>query len=84
MTKGSIVEAIGEQGLTTVEQVKGCTNASRSCGGCKPLVADLLEHTLGDEYDQNQKESICACTSLSRDEVVEEIKPRALPIQGKS
>ncbi|WP_101845866.1 nitrite reductase large subunit NirB [Halobacillus sp. Marseille-P3879] len=78
VTKGSIVEAIGEQGLTTVEQVKGCTNASRSCGGCKPLVADLLEHTLGDEYDQNQKESICACTSLSRDEVVEEIKTKGL------
>ncbi|GGF26117.1 nitrite reductase [NAD(P)H] [Halobacillus andaensis] len=78
VTKGSIVEAIGEQGLTTVEQVKGCTNASRSCGGCKPLVSDLLEYTLGDEYDQNQKESICACTSLSKDEVIEEIKAKGL------
>ncbi|MCP3028335.1 nitrite reductase large subunit NirB [Halobacillus sp. A5] len=78
VTKGTIVNAIGEQGLTTVDQVKGCTSASRSCGGCKPLVADLLEHTLGDEYDHNQKESICACTSLSRDEVVEEIKSKGL------
>ncbi|MFC7062554.1 nitrite reductase large subunit NirB [Halobacillus seohaensis] len=78
VTKGTIVDAINNQDLTTVEQVKGCTNASRSCGGCKPLVSDLLEYTLGDEYDQNQKESICGCTTLSRDEVIEEIKEKGL------
>ncbi|UOQ93902.1 nitrite reductase large subunit NirB [Halobacillus shinanisalinarum] len=78
VTKGTILEAINSQDLTTVEQVKGCTNASRSCGGCKPLVSDLLEYTLGEEYDKNQKESICACTTLSRDEVIEEIKEKEL------
>ncbi|MGP4059359.1 nitrite reductase large subunit NirB [Halobacillus sp. H74] len=78
VTKGTIVEAINSQGLATVEQVKGCTNASRSCGGCKSLVSELLEHTLGDQFDQFQKESICACTTLSKDEVVEEIKEKGL------
>ncbi|WP_085505992.1 nitrite reductase large subunit NirB [Thalassobacillus devorans] len=78
VTKGTIIEAIHNQGLATVEQVKGCTSASRSCGGCKSLVSDLLEHTLGDDYDQNQKESICTCTTLSRDEVIEEIKMKGL------
>ncbi|WP_173917407.1 nitrite reductase large subunit NirB [Halobacillus sp. Marseille-Q1614] len=78
VSKGTIVKAIQDEGLTTVEQVKGCTSASRSCGGCKSMVADLLEHTLGDEYDQNQKETICACTTLSRDEVIEEIKEKEL------
>ncbi|GGC83227.1 nitrite reductase [NAD(P)H] [Thalassobacillus devorans] len=78
VTKGTIVEAINSQGLATVEQVKGCTNASRSCGGCKSLVSDLLEHTLGDDYTQNEKESICTCTTLSRDEVIEEIKLKGL------
>ncbi|UOR12135.1 nitrite reductase large subunit NirB [Halobacillus amylolyticus] len=78
VTKGTIIEAINNQDLTTVEQVKGCTNASRSCGGCKSLVSDLLEYALGDQYDQNQKESICTCSTLSRDEVIEEIKLKEL------
>ena len=76
--KGAIVEAIQSQGLTTVDQVKGCTNASRSCGGCKSLVSELLQCTLGDSYDANQKEAICACTTLSRDEVVHEIREKGL------
>src|SRR4051812_41714916 len=50
VSKGTIVEAIRTQGLTSVDQVKGCTNASRSCGGCKSLVADLLACTLGDDF----------------------------------
>lgn len=79
VTKGAIVHAIQSQGLTTVEQVKGCTNASRSCGGCKSLVSDLLAHTLGDQFNkEEQKEPICSCTTLSRDEVIQEIQEKAL------
>ena len=79
VSKGDIVCAIKENGLTTVDEVKGCTSASRSCGGCKPLVVDLLAHTLGDSFDTStQKEAICGCTTLSRDEVVEAIKEKGL------
>lgn len=78
VTKGTIVSAIETQGLTTIDQVKGCTNASRSCGTCKSLVSDLLELTLGDEYSEDQKVSICTCTPLTRDEVVHEIKEKGL------
>jgi nitrite reductase (NADH) large subunit len=78
VTKGAIVQAIGEQGLDTVEKVKGCTGASRSCGGCKPMVQELLQCTLGDAFETVEKEPICACTTLSRDEVVEEIRAKRL------
>lgn len=78
VTKGTIVEAIKTQGLTSVDQVKGCTNASRSCGGCKSLVADLLACTLGDGFKADEKEAICGCTTLSRDEIVEEIRAKRL------
>nr|WP_263327445.1 nitrite reductase large subunit NirB [Neobacillus sp. Marseille-Q6967] len=78
VTKGAIVEAIQSQGLTTVDQVKGCTNASRSCGGCKSLVSDLLACTLGEHYSADQKEAICGCTTLSRDEVIAEIREKGL------
>lgn len=78
VTKGTIVQAIKGDNLTTLEEVKGCTNASRSCGTCKSLVSDLLQLTLGDDYDANQKESICGCTDLSREEVIAEIKEKGL------
>ncbi len=79
VSKGTIVQAIKEQGCTTVDAIKGCTSASRSCGGCKPLVADVLQFTLGSDFDaSSQKEAICGCTTLSRDEVVEEIRAKGL------
>lgn len=79
VSKGTIVEAIQNQGCTSVDELKACTSASRSCGGCKPLVAELLQYTLGSEFDgAAQKEAICGCTSLSRDEVVEEIRAKGL------
>ncbi|WP_277678832.1 nitrite reductase large subunit NirB [Gracilibacillus dipsosauri] len=78
VSKGTIVNAIKNQGLKTVEEVKGCTNASRSCGTCKSLVADLLTYTLGDDYQSEEKETICACTDLTRDEVITEIKQKNL------
>jgi len=79
VTKGTICSAIREQGLTSVEEVKNCTTASRSCGGCKPLVSDLLAIRLGAAYDkQAAKETICGCTEHSRDEVVAAIRDKGL------
>ncbi|WP_261304775.1 nitrite reductase large subunit NirB [Paenibacillus andongensis] len=79
VTKGTICSAIKDQGLTTVDEVKNCTTASRSCGGCKPLVSDLLAFTLGASYDKNAaKETICACTDHTRDEVVTAIREKGL------
>lgn len=79
VTKGTIVKAILEQGLTTVAEVRACTNASRSCGGCKGLVAQLLEYVLGEKAAAAPaKEPICGCTDLSRDEVVAAIREKHL------
>ncbi|KLT18681.1 nitrite reductase large subunit NirB [Neobacillus vireti] len=80
VTKGAIVEAIQTQGLTTLDQVSHCTNAGRSCGRCKPMVSSILAHTLGDQFDSAaaQKTSICSCTTISREELVAEIKAKGL------
>ncbi|CAH0343988.1 nitrite reductase large subunit NirB [Bacillus sp. CECT 9360] len=79
VTKGTIVNAIQTQGLSTVEQVGGCTNAGRSCGRCKPQISQILEYTLGDSFDQSaQKQTLCGCTTYSRDEVVAEIREKGL------
>ncbi|MDQ0861657.1 nitrite reductase large subunit NirB [Bacillus sp. V2I10] len=79
VSKGAIVHAIQKQGCSTVDEIKACTSASRSCGGCKPLVAELLQCTLGEDFDAGaQKEAVCGCTDLSRDEIVNEIKAKGL------
>ncbi len=79
VTKGTIVQAILEQGLTTFEEVKGCTKATGSCGKCRPIVEQILSHTLGDHFDPSaQSIGMCGCTSLSRDEVVATIHEKAL------
>lgn len=73
VSKGEICAAITDLGLTTVEQVKQCTNAGRSCGGCKPLVADLLALTTGKAVTVG-KEPICECSDLTHEEVVTQIR----------
>ncbi|TDL77786.1 nitrite reductase large subunit NirB [Peribacillus frigoritolerans] len=79
VSKGAIVQAIQKQGCSSVDEIKACTSASRSCGGCKPLVAELLQYTLGEDFDAgSQKEAICGCTELSRDEIVDEIRAKGL------
>ncbi|MGM0950902.1 MAG: NADPH-nitrite reductase [Bacillota bacterium] len=79
VSKGAIIQAIQEKGCSSTDEIKACTGASRSCGGCKPLVEEILQHTLGSDFDASaQKEAICGCTTLSRDEIVEEIKAKGL------
>lgn len=73
VSKGAIAQAITEGGCNSVLQIKACTKASASCGGCKLLVEGLLELYAGDSAVQ-VKEGICGCTSLGRDEIVAEIK----------
>ncbi|ASA21268.1 nitrite reductase large subunit NirB [Paenibacillus donghaensis] len=73
VSKGAIAEAIQSGGCTSVGQIKACTKASASCGGCKPLVEGLL-HLYAGEAAVTVKEGICGCTPLGRDEIVAEIK----------
>ncbi|SDN77148.1 nitrite reductase large subunit NirB [Alkalicoccus daliensis] len=79
VTKGKIVQSILEDNLTTYEEVKTCTKAGASCGKCQPMVEGILALTLGAGYDAAaQKNGMCECTALTRDEVVAEIKEKGL------
>ena len=46
VTKGDICEAIKDQDLTTPGDVKRCTKAGAGCGGCMPLVTELVSSEL--------------------------------------
>lgn len=45
--KGTIVKAIREEGLFTLDEVKKHTKAASSCGACTGLVEQILASTLG-------------------------------------
>ncbi|WP_191566241.1 nitrite reductase large subunit NirB [Metabacillus idriensis] len=75
VTKGSIIEAVQTKELTTIEQVKTCTKASGSCGGCKTAVNELLVYINSDEFDEViEKKSMCLCTDFTEDEVVHKMQ----------
>lgn len=68
--KGTIVAAIAEQGLDTLDAVRASTKASASCGSCTPLVEQLLRVTLGDGFKARTGPApVCKCTSLGHGEV---------------
>jgi nitrite reductase (NADH) large subunit len=46
VTKGEICTAIQAQELRDIGAVKKCTNAGTGCGGCVPLVTDILKAEL--------------------------------------
>jgi nitrite reductase (NADH) large subunit len=79
VTKGTIIEACQSQELTTAEEVKKCTKASSACGGCKPLVTDLLAYMQSEDFDEViEKETLCGCTTLTDEEIVTEMQLRSL------
>ncbi|MEM7138479.1 MAG: nitrite reductase large subunit NirB [Myxococcota bacterium] len=43
VSKGDICARVRDDGLTTVAEIKACTTAGTGCGGCVPMVADLLD-----------------------------------------
>ncbi|NQW02140.1 MAG: NAD(P)/FAD-dependent oxidoreductase [Rhodospirillales bacterium] len=67
--KSTIVNAITGKGLTSVDDVRSHTKASASCGSCTGLVEQLLALTLGDAFQADAVQPLCACTDLGHDDV---------------
>jgi len=76
--KGTIVRAIGEKGLSALNDVRAHTKASASCGTCSGLVEQLLGATLGEAYNPAAVTPMCGCTDLGHSEVRRLIKAKAL------
>ncbi len=76
--KGTIVKAITEKGLFTLEEVKSHTKAAASCGSCTGLVEQILASTVGDYSETPKKKAMCGCTEHSHDEVRAAIRDQKL------
>ncbi len=77
--KGTIVKAITEKKLFTLEEVRAHTKASSSCGSCTGLVESLLSSILGGDYSSSPaKKPMCGCTEHPHDEVRVAIREKQL------
>ena len=77
--KGTIVKAINEQGLFTIDDVKKQTKAASSCGSCTGLVEQILMSCLGSNFQETPKtKAICGCTDRSHGEVRQAIREHRL------
>jgi nitrite reductase (NADH) large subunit len=77
VSKGSICTAVTQQNISNVEGLKKCTGAGTGCGGCVPLVKDLLVSTMkaNGVYVKNV---ICEHFNYSRQELFDLVKINTL------
>lgn len=79
VTKGTIIDNVVEHQLRTVQEIKKCTKASSACGGCKPVVEDLLTYIHSDYFVKPiVTKNFCPCTTLSEEEIVRQIQDKQL------
>ena len=77
--KGTIVRAIKDKGLFTLDDVRKHTKASSSCGSCTGLVEQLLMATAGGDYSApREAEAVCGCTDRTHQEVRDAIREQHL------
>ena len=77
VSKGAICLAVTENGCETADAVKACTKAGTGCGGCMPMVKDLVNYTLKSQgkYIRNV---LCEHFAYSRQELFDLVKLNGL------
>jgi nitrite reductase (NADH) large subunit len=73
VTKGAICSAIQADNLTDIGQVKQCTNAGTGCGGCVPLVTDLLKSEMK-KAGLEVKNNLCEHFEFSRQDLYQLVR----------
>ena len=73
VSKGDICCSITEQGSNNLGDVIAATKATTGCGGCKPMVVDLVNETLK-SLGREVKETLCEHFSFNRQELYDLIK----------
>jgi nitrite reductase (NADH) large subunit len=77
VTKGAICSAICDSGIDTLDGLKQCTKAGTGCGGCVPLVTDLLKTQLK-KAGRAVVNHLCEHFPYSRTELFAIVKAKSL------
>lgn len=76
VTKDAICNAL-KNGCENLDEIKKCTKAGTGCGGCLPMVKDLVNHTLASQ-GRYIKNVICEHFDYSRQELFDLTKINGL------
>jgi nitrite reductase (NADH) large subunit len=77
VSESQIRDAVRGQGLTTIAQVKSCTRAGTGCGGCLPLVTDLVKAELK-AAGKSVQNHLCEHFPYNRQELFQIVKIKGL------
>jgi nitrite reductase (NADH) large subunit len=73
VTKGMICSKVADNECFTLDAIKKCTKAGTGCGGCVPMVKDLINGTMKN-MGRVVKNNLCEHFSHSRQELYDLIK----------
>jgi nitrite reductase (NADH) large subunit len=77
VSKGDLVCQITEQGVKTMDGLKKSTKACTGCGGCAPMVTDILKITL-ESLGVKVKKTLCEHFDYSRQELYDIIRVKEI------
>lgn len=77
VSKDDLVQAITEKGVRDIDGIKKNTKACTGCGGCAPMVGDILKVTL-ESMGVKVKKRLCEHFDYTRQELYDIIKVRGL------
>lgn len=68
VTKGTIIHAIHEHGIETLDQLKSTTRASTGCGSCAGTCKDLLR-AVGKDLEEDANKTLCGCLPFNQEQL---------------
>ena len=77
VTKGDVCCSVLDDGNETMKDVAKATKATTGCGGCKPMVADLIKESLK-TLGKTVKERLCEHFDYSRQELFDLAKLKGI------
>jgi nitrite reductase (NADH) large subunit len=77
VTKGVIVKQVSECGAIKLDDVKKSTKACTGCGGCTPLVNDIIKMTL-ESLGHTVKRTLCEHFDYTRQELYDLVKIKGI------
>jgi nitrite reductase (NADH) large subunit len=77
VTKGDIIHAIHQHGITTMTQLKDRTRASTGCGSCGNLCAHLLK-AVAPEFEEDKVKVLCGCVPFTQEKLRDIVRSQKL------
>jgi len=77
VTKGAIIQAVHEKGISTLAQLKDCTRASTGCGSCTEVCQQLLK-AVSPEFQEESKRNLCTCLPFPEDKLRDILRSQRL------